>query len=302
MALKFAVFISTPFPTAAPSPDATSPDSGLWSPMPFTLIYTPTSALLIDCPPSSSATHDLAAWVKGTLPQGCTLKYFLTTHGHGDHFFGFPVLQEYFPDVRAVASRYVVQGIHEQYSPQWYESTWKLTFPDTDPATRLPKKRAEFTALPESNVIDLDGDGRAVVRVHDVTQGDTHHASFVHVPELGLVVASDIVYNGDCHQYLGESNTATLRANWIKSVDDILALHPDIVVPGHSFHVPTDKDPQYARAMLEGTKAYVRGFEEELEKAQSADELFGNMRKRYNRWNLYILNIGCAAGFANKAS
>lgn len=300
MALKFATYISSPIPTAFPSPDSSSPDSGLWSPMSCTLIYTPSSAVIIDCPTSIAATRDLAAWIRGTLPAGCALKLFLATHAHGDHFFGFPVLEDHFPGIRAAASRYVIKGVEAQYAPELYEGLWKVGFPSSPSGTGLPGRRVEFQPLSESNQIDLGGG--QVIRVHDIQHADTHYSSYAHVPDLGLVVAGDIVYNGDCYQYLVEADSAERRAKWIGAVSEIAALDPKIVIPGHSFHVRSEPDVRYARAMLESNREYIRGFEEELGKASDAAELFQLMRKRFNRWNLWILKQSCEAAFGVGAS
>lgn len=300
MALKFATYICPPIPTALPSPDPSSPDSDLWSPLCCTLIYTNSSAVIVDCPPSIAGTRNLAAWIKGTLPVGCTLKLFLATHAHGDHFFGFPVLEEHFPGIQAVASRYVVRGVEAQYAPELYEGLWKVAFPSSPSGNGLPERRVDFKALPESNNIFLD-DGN-FIKVHDIQYADTHYSSFVHVPDLDLVVAGDIVYNGDCYQYLVEANNAERRAKWIKAVSEIAALEPKIVVPGHSFHVRAEPDVEYAKAMLQSNIAYIRGFQEELGKASEHEELFQSMRKRYNRWNLWILEQSCQAAFGTDAS
>lgn len=292
MALKFAVFLSPPIPTTLPSPDTSSPDSGLWQPLSCTLIYTPSTAIIIDCPTTIPATRDLAAWIKGTLPEGCTLKLFLTTHAHGDHFFGFPILQDNFPGIQAVASRYVIEGVDSQYAPEIYEGLWKVGF------LGLDERRVDFKALPESNEIDLDG---TIISVHDIQHADTHNSSFVHVPSLDLVVAGDVAYNGDCYQYLAEANNAERRAEWIKAISEIIALNPKVVIPGHSFHVRSEPDAGYAKALLESNINYIRGFEEELQKAADAKELFGLMQKRFKRWNLWILNESCKAAFAEDA-
>ncbi|POS73359.1 metallo-beta-lactamase superfamily protein [Diaporthe helianthi] len=288
MAIKFATFLSPPLRTTLPSPDPSSPDSGLWQPLSCTLVYTPSSAVIIDCPTTIPATRDLAAWIKGTLPEGCALKLFLTTHAHGDHFFGFPILEDNFPGIQAVASRYVIEGVGSQYARDMYEGLWKVGFPGLD------ERRVDFKALPASNEIELDGD---IIYVHDIQHADTHNSSFVHVQALDLVVAGDVAYNGDCYQYLAEANSAERRAQWIKAIYQIIDLEPKIVIPGHSFHVRSEPDAGYTRALLESNITYIKGFEEELQKAADSKELFGLMQKRFKRWNLWILSQSCDACF-----
>lgn len=293
MALKFATYLCPPIETTLPSPDTSSPDSGLWQPLSCTLVYTPSSAIIIDCPTTIAPTRDLAAWIKGTLPAGCTLKLFLTTHAHGDHFFGFPVLEDHFPGIQAVASRYVIEGVAGQYAPDLYEGLWKVGFQG------LPERRVEFKPLPDSNEIHL-ADG-VVIKVHDIQHADTHYSSFIHVPALDLVVAGDVAYNGDCYQYLVEANNAERRAKWIAAINEIAALEPKTVIPGHSFRVRSEPDAAYARALLESNIAYIRGFEEELQKTSDAKELYELMKKRFKRWNLWILSQSCEAAFGEDA-
>ncbi|KAJ9145525.1 Metallo-beta-lactamase domain protein [Pleurostoma richardsiae] len=297
MEIQFAVFTSKPIPALGSFPDPSSPDAGLWSPMSCTLVYTANAALLVDCPTSIAATEELASWVTKTLPVGCKLRHFITSHAHGDHFFGFPVLQDRFPGIKAVATQKVVEGVATQYGPALYDGMWKPLFPTSDKGTGLPDKKVEFESLPPGHEVDLDGH---LVRVHDVPHGDTHANSFIHVPDLGLVVAGDIVYNGDCHQHLGEANTGTKRAQWLTALSQIGELEPKIVVPGHTFTPPSEPNDATALWMLESTKEYIKGFEEELGKARSAEDLFKRMRSRYPRWNLWILEWACNSGFSSR--
>ncbi|KAK1975802.1 beta-lactamase-like protein [Colletotrichum cereale] len=284
MAILVAFYLCHPIPTALVSPDPSSKDSGYWSPLCCALIYTPTTAILVDFPPSVDATDELASCVRSTLPPGCVLKHFVASHAHGDHFSGFPGLKSAFPSVTATGTKSVVEGVAQQYSAQTYKDMWEGTFPPDEAAgTGMPEAKAEFVYLPPSNEIGLDGH---LVKAYDVPHGDTHANSYLHVPDLGLVVASDIVYNGDCHQWLGEADTQEKRDGWMKAVSQIEALEPIMAV---------------AMSMLKGTKNYIEAFEEEMEKAGSEDELFNAMRARFpKRWNLWILRKGCRAGIASK--
>ncbi|KAF5583626.1 metallo-beta-lactamase superfamily [Fusarium pseudocircinatum] len=247
MSLNFAIYTCPPIPTKAPSPDASSNDSGLWQPQSITLLYTPTTALIVDCPATVNPTRELAEWVKSQLPLGSTLKYFICTHAHD--------------------------------------------------GSGLPDVKSVFQALPTSNEFNLDGH---LLKLYDVSHGDTHANSFIHVPELDLVVAGDIVYNGDCHQWLGEASSAEKRAQWLAALEEIRALRPKIVVPGHTFTPSSTPDESLATAMLTGTADYIKAFAEELAAATSEQNLFERMRSRYDRWNLYLLAGSSKAGWDNR--
>ncbi|KAL5596691.1 hypothetical protein BROUX41_006617 [Berkeleyomyces rouxiae] len=298
MTIQFSIYTCPPISTAAPSPDKTSQDAGLWSPLSCTLIYTRNTAVLVDCPPTIAATHELASWVTSILPAGCILKYFIASHAHGDHFFGFPVLEKTFPDIKAISTKSVAEGVEEQYTPALYNGLWTSHFPSNESGGGLPELHAKFTVLPPSNELNLDGH---LIKLHDVPHGDTHANSFVYVPELGLVVAGDIVYNGDCHQWLGEAASPSKRNQWVESLSQIAALKPKVIVPGHTFKPMSEPDENRALAMLEGTKTYIEAFAEELGVAESENGLFQSMRAQYPRWNLWILSGSCHSAFAKKS-
>ena len=131
------------------------------------------------------------------------------------------------------------------------------------------------------------------MKAYDVIQGDSQANSFMHVPDLDLVVAGDLVY-GDCHQFLVEANTKEKRENWIKAVEYIESFKPQIIVCGHT------RKSQIPSGYLTGpTKEYIRVFGEELEKAESPVVLEKRMKELYpERWNDTILQFSCEAAFA----
>ena len=157
-----------------------------------------------------------------------TLKAIYVTHAHGDHFFGIKILQDRFPNVKALATPEVVAKMKLQIAPEKLNSRWRKLFPNQIPeliSIAEPLKGVE---------IDLEGSKLFVVRVgHTDTDGTT----CLHVPSIGLVVAGDAVYNG-IHPFLVESTRKT-RLEWISALDRIDALKPSSVVAGHKFPTTT---------------------------------------------------------------
>ena len=264
------------------------PNKQWWSPTSCTLVHTAFSAILMDTSPTVAQTEDIADWIDKTIGPECQLKYFWTTHAHGDHFLGFPVLQKRYPGIKALATAKVLEALKPTYSDDIFFKYWQSLFPGQEVSGEKPT----FEALPSSNEIDLDGH---MLKAYDVVQGDSPANSFMHVPDLELVVAGDLVY-GDCYQYLVEANTKEKRINWIKAVEQIESLRPQIVVPGHK------RASQINGAYLtKPTKKYLEVFGDEVEKAESAKALEQRMKELYpDRWNDYILQASCESSFANK--
>lgn len=273
--LQVDVYVAPAIPTVTGSED---PSKTWFSPICCTLIQGPTSAVLVDTPITIELSEGLAKWVKKTAP-GKKLRYIYTTHAHGDHFLGNPVLLRYFPEAKCVTTSLVAGGIKRQ----WPHSLdlWHRLFPNgqVSDGQKVPEP------LPDSGEFSIDGHSFFGI---DVPHSDTEASSFLHVPDLKLVVCGDIVY-GDCYQFFGEASTAAKRAEWLKSLDQIASLNPHIVVPGHKRE--SQADGPY---LIEATKQYILAFEEELLKAKDANELESAMVSRYpQRWNKFLLEWSC---------
>lgn len=279
------VYVTPAYAAATGDPN---PLKQRWSPTSCTLVHGRGSAIIVDVPPTVFEAEKLADWIAETIP-GKAVDYFLATHAHGDHFLGFPVLEKRFPGIKFLATAAVKEGIEQQLEPTYFKAVWEGWFPQ-ELGDKI--RAADVKVLPVSGALELDG---FQLRVYDVVQGDSANNSFLHVPPLDLIVAGDLVY-GDCYQYLAEANTKQMRADWVRSVEQIESLKPKIVVPGH-----TRASQLPGAYMLETTKEYIRTFEVELEKAESAEELYKRIQALYpERWNLFILEISCQASFANK--
>ena len=75
---------------------------------------------------------------------------------------------------------------------------------------------------------------------------DTDATTMLHVPEIGLLVAGDVVYNG-VHLYLTESGGVTGIDEWLAALDIAEALEPSAVIAGHKNPRAAD-DPSQIQA------------------------------------------------------
>ena len=278
--LRADVYVAPPIPWTKPN----GQKGGLWSPISCTLIHGEKEAVLVDTPITAAQTEELISWIKTIIPNKKLATIYIT-HGHGDHFFGIPLLLERFPGAKAVATTGTVKHMKQQVHPKFFEAAWGSRFPGQIPQ---PFELAE--ALPASNVFYLEGHAMQAV---EVGQADTHDSTILWVPDIKLAVCGDVVY-GDVHQMLGECDTKEKRLGWIAAIRKVEALGPELVVAGHKR--ASEMDGAYH---LKNTIKYIESFEEFLEAgAKDARELSKKMLERYpTRFNEGALVVGCVNAF-----
>jgi hypothetical protein len=143
--------------------------------------------------------------------------------GVRDSQAGFVVILDRFPGCRAFAVPGVVEKMRLGSTPEYLAAFWN---------PRLPGKIADRIMLADplpGHTIELEGHQLVAVELGH-TEMDT--TSCLHVPEIGLVVAGDAVYN-DVHLHLSESDHEG-RLDWLAALRTIESLHPKAVVAGHS--------------------------------------------------------------------
>ncbi|MCJ1312099.1 hypothetical protein MMC25_005773 [Agyrium rufum] len=276
--LQFSVYHTDSLPIVYP------PFANLtFSPISVTLIQTPTSAVLVDTPISASQTYTLIKWIRVTIPNKRLTTLYIT-HGHGDHFFGMPLLRAAFPGLHVVATAPTIEHIEETLSPAAFpiwEGFFPGQIPDQDQDTSF------LQALPADGIFKVDGH---VFQAVEVGETDTWNTTVLHVPDIGLVVAGDAVY-GHYYQYLGDSNTTALQNQWLKALDKIAVLEPRAIVPGHM-----DPKEGYSMDHLRTTKDYILAWQEEVLKAKSEEELVQATKSRYpDRLGEFILRFSASA-------
>jgi len=134
---------------------------------------------------------------------------------------------------------------------------------------------------PTTETAETVPDGRLTLEGHDlqiidVGHTDTDETSILHVPDLDLVVAGDVIYNG-VHMYLGESVTVGGFGPWRRAIDQLEALKPRHVVAGHQNHRLDDD----GKRIIAETRQYIDDALELLETEQTALDFFNAKIDRY---------------------
>jgi glyoxylase-like metal-dependent hydrolase (beta-lactamase superfamily II) len=225
-----------------------------------TLIIGERDILLIDPQFSLSEAHKLAAVI---LETGKRLATIYSTHPHPDHLFGLAVLKQAFPDAKIVALPATVNAAKTGWPARqkFWVATYGNNIPGPDPV--LPE---ELT----TPVLTLEGEEFPITG--GVQGSDGPGNSFVWIPSLKAVVTGDIVFD---HVYFGVPRPEP-RANWQKTIDQIAALKPAIVVPGH-------EGPGATRDMrsIEWMKTYMADWDVNVPRSKNASEMRANVLKQY---------------------
>jgi len=233
-----------------------------WVTNTVTLIYGQRDAILVDTLLTEQESKELLDWV---VESGKNLTTIYITHAHGDHYFGLKHLLDKFPNAKAIATASVVAAIQNQIKPEFLHSFWEPRYPG-----QLPSQLIAPEVL-EGDTFYLEGEELKVV---ELGHTDTAHATALYVPSIGLVVSGDCVYN-NTHLYLAECGEEA-RNEWLRALDKIESLHPNVVIAGHGVLNP-DSSPRH----IAETRLYLRDFIASLASTSTAIELYEMMLSLY---------------------
>ena len=256
---------------------------GLFQPTVVTLISGLSEAVLVDTLFTSDQAVSLGDWIEETL-GGKRLATIYITHGHGDHWFNVHYLVKRFPGVEVVSTHESINHMSTQLLPE-FRAFWETTFPE-----QIDEASYEILAKPlKDNRFTLEGHSFEAV---DVGHSDTESTTFLYVPSLNMIVAGDIVYN-DVHMWMVESPSPSQRDAWIRSLDQLEAYQPAIVIGSH--HRPGGVDGAFN---IRASKEYIRKFSKLVQESSSARELYDSVLQSYpNRLGKLVLWLGCKAVF-----
>lgn len=223
-----------------------------------TLVTGENEALLVDAGFTRADGHRLAAAV---LDSGKTLTTVFISHGDPDFYFGAEVLADAFPDAVFVATPITIEHIAHSYEGKL--KAWAALGPN------LPTRLVELSPLTgdlslEGSRFELKGGPAALPDRHYLWQAE-------HRALLGGV----LLFQRE-HVWVADTPTPDDRSAWIALLDEMAALDPELVVPGH--RLPGTAADASAIA---ATRDYLVAFDEELAKAADGAALTEALVGRY---------------------
>jgi glyoxylase-like metal-dependent hydrolase (beta-lactamase superfamily II) len=242
-----------------------------------TMIIGERDILLIDPQFSLSEAHKLAAEILESKKRLVTI---YSTHPHPDHLFGLAVLKQAFPHAKIVALPATVSAAKTGWPARqkFWVATYGNNIPGPEPV--LPDELATPVLTLEGQEFPITG---------GVQGADGPGNSFVWIPPLRAVVTGDIVFD---HVYFGVPRTDA-RQNWQKTIDQLAALKPAIVIPGH-------EGPGATRDMrsIDWMKKYMADWDANVTRSKDAASMRAKVLKQYPKLGMeFTLNDRVATYF-----
>jgi glyoxylase-like metal-dependent hydrolase (beta-lactamase superfamily II) len=223
-----------------------------------TLVTADREALLVDAGFTRADGHRLAAAV---LDAGKKLTTVFVSHGDPDFYFGAEVLADAFPDAVFVATPHVIEHIRHSYEGKL--TAWAALGPN------LPTRLVDLQPLTgdltlEGHHFELRGGPAALPDRHYLWQADQR-----------ALLGGVLLFQHE-HVWVADTPTPEKRAAWIALLDEMAALDPRLVVPGHRLpEAPADA------TAIANTRRYLVAFEEELAATADGAALADALVKRH---------------------
>lgn len=225
-----------------------------------TLIYGEKEAMVIDAGFTRADALRIAANV---LDSGKQLTAIYVSQADPDYYFGVETLKEFFPQADVVTTPAVLEKLASKMSG-------KLAFWAPKMGANAPRKPVVPRAL-EGNTLKLEGQ---TIEIRGTT-GLLAHRPYVWIPSIKAIVGNIAVF-GNMHVWTADSQSAAERAAWVAQLDEMLALKPELVVPGHM-----SAGTMVDTSAITFTKSYLQTFEKNLASSKDSAGLINAMNLSY---------------------
>lgn len=225
-----------------------------------TLIAGEKEAIVIDAGFTRADALRIAANV---LDSGKQLTTIYVSQADPDYYFGVETLKEIFPQADVVSTRAVLDKLVPKLAG-------KVAFWGPKMGANAPRQPVVPRAL-EGTVLKLDGQ---TIEIRG-TQGPLAHRPYAWVPSIKAIVGNIGVF-GHLHVWTADTQSVAERAAWLAQLDDMAALKPELVVPGH-MRAGSALDA----SAITFTKDYLQTFEKALPAAKTSAELISAMQRAY---------------------
>ncbi|MBQ0534556.1 MBL fold metallo-hydrolase [Providencia huaxiensis] len=240
--------------------DVYNPGNNSVFPVSSEIISGSSEVVLIDAQFQKNDAQQLVDKIK-KLNKKLTTIYI--SHSDPDYYFGLDTLTNAFPEAKVVATANTVEAIKATKDGKL--AYWGGVLKDEAPT---------HVIVPEvikGDSFTVDGE-RLEIKGLD---GASPDRTYVWVPSLKAVVGGVIV-SDNIHVWVADTQTEESRKNWLQTLEDIKALNPATVVPGH-FTGASKLDV----TTVSFTQKYLQDFESAYKTSKNSDELIQKIAAKY---------------------
>lgn len=240
--------------------DVYNPGNNSVFPVSSEIISGSSEVVLIDAQFQKNDAQQLVDKIK-KLNKKLTTIYI--SHSDPDYYFGLDTLTNAFPEAKVVATANTVEAIKATKDGKL--AYWGGVLKDEAPT---------HVIVPEvikGDSFTVDGE-RLEIKGLD---GASPDRTYVWVPSLKAVVGGVIV-SDNIHVWVADTQTEGSRKNWLQTLEDIKALNPATVVPGH-FTGASKLDV----TTVSFTQKYLQDFESAYKTSKNSDELIQKVAAKY---------------------
>ncbi len=217
-------------------------------------------AVLIDTGFTRADAYRIAARV---LDSGKQLKTIYVSQADPDYYFGAAELKKIFPQAELVAAAPTLAKI--QANIQGKMAFWGPKMGNNAPLTAtLPQALKGDRIMLEGQAIEVRG-----------TQGPLAHRGYAWIPSIKAIVGNVGVVAG-LHVWTADTQSKAERQAWIKQLDEMEALRPAVVVPGHML-----AGQAMDVSAIRFTRDYLQQFETSLASSANSAELISRMQQAF---------------------
>ena len=225
-----------------------------------TLVYGDKEAMVIDAGFTRADALRIAANV---LDSGKLLTTIYVSQADPDYYFGVEALKEVFPQADVVTTPAVLEKLTAKMAG-------KVAFWGPQMGANAPRKPVPPRAL-ASNTLTLEGQ---TIEIRG-TQGVLAHRPYAWIPSIKAIVGNIGVFGG-MHVWTADTQSVAERAAWVAQLDEMAALKPELVVPGHM-----KSGTKVDASTIAFTKDYLQTFEKQLTAGKDGAAVIEAMKKSY---------------------
>ena len=225
-----------------------------------TLVYGEKEAMVIDAGFTRADALRIAANV---LDSGKQLTTIYVSQADPDYYFGVEALKEVFPQADVVTTPAVLEKLTAKMAG-------KVTFWGPKMGANAPRKPVAPRAL-VGNRLMLEGQ---TIEIRG-TQGVLAHRPYAWIPSIKAIVGNIGVFGG-MHVWTADTQSVAERAAWVAQLNEMAALQPELVVPGHM-----KSGTKLDTSAIGFTKDYLQSFEKHLAAGKDGATVIEAMKKSY---------------------